>query len=1112
MNGPIDRDAETMYVKTDEGHVRDRVNGRVLSVDGEDGLVNVPLLGTEEIALSLPAGTNKAIGTALDIENNAIILFVFNSNDDHGIYRYSKDGGTVTIILENQSILGFLSTSIIDARVIGGFLVWTDNVEDPRSVNIQRAINFTSAAVVDWDETYQVIDEDSLRFAVSSPLGVPSITSSSDPSRKYNNLLGKTFQFSTQYVYKDYEYSVLSPYSEVVVSPSLVSNPDSTYIDDTLGNNVIVDFDTGSDEVREIRLLAREGNSGDWFIADIYKKNGTEDPFSSKTVSFYDDRSREVLSRDESLLLFYSVPRLAKNLEIAKNRVVLSNLLVGYDRTDVDYTLTLGYETVSVGSGTTPIASTNVGSVPDYDIDFAIPDGFSVGDTIAIDYDFTPYSIEKDLTEFLFIMWNASFLDTYVVQSGDTKTDIINAFISKFNSQAGTHFSDVDSNYPGYFASASPSLLDLGGTDLRLKIRYNNALPETGFFEGDITFSSRSNVTSASTGSNTFKSLTSYNIGIQYSDNTGQTSGVLLGVDAVKYIPGINEREVADEGKSVFMTWVLSGTPPPWATKYKFVVSEAIGLSSVFPSHSPTVIHSTIIDGRAMFAIDFLGKTSYVFADGDLMVYDNGSETDVKSILGEQLLITDTSAAEHSGRFILIAQDTTPVAELQDIAYSIHRAKKDVEEVVYFEDFNSYNVVAGEHETTTGELRCGDAWIINRRFQFDDSGIQTRDDLVEDFVINTELNIRSYSQGRPSVVLADFGEKRIQDARWGGQFFRDTKINELQAFLPLSSVSLEEAYGEVNGMTLVGDVLKFIQENKETSIYVDKATTTDADGNIVLVSIDGFLGNKNVLLEDYGTKYKTSVVVNDRNLYYWDGERGAVIRSSPNQQFPISSYGMTSFFLQKKRDIDIALDASQTVSVLFGFDDRNNELLVTFNINDVIETWAFSEDLKGWVGRYQFDLNSKSPDIYANIGELLYSFIDGSLFEHNVNTARNTIYGVNKPFSLQGLLNVSPINEKELKSIVMDSDNTFDVLIETPIASTRSFAYKTRINEATWRSREGKYYSPVLRNINTNSGEDTSLYYVGDRMVGRYALLTFSKTTTDKFELRDLTIEYLIVG
>lgn len=143
FNGGMDQDTSPMYLKP--GDVISRRNARVSVGNGSDAFVNKPLMGTVPVTIAFPQGVNKVVGWTPYLEGGGFIYFNYNSLGSHGIYWL--DGVTNTILLIN-SVLDFQVGSIVDARVIGDLLVWTDNIHDPRIISISRAITTLGTGII----------------------------------------------------------------------------------------------------------------------------------------------------------------------------------------------------------------------------------------------------------------------------------------------------------------------------------------------------------------------------------------------------------------------------------------------------------------------------------------------------------------------------------------------------------------------------------------------------------------------------------------------------------------------------------------------------------------------------------------------------------------------------------------------------------------------------------------------------------------------------------------------------------------------------------------------------------------------------------------------------
>lgn len=106
-------------------------------------------------------------------------------------------------------VLGFSEEHRINADIIGDILVWTDYNSPPRKLNMTRATSTST----DWKEVYSVMDASVLSLNVPPPIEAPTWSWGTDATRKVNKMLGKSFQFASQFVYKDNEISTVSPLS-----------------------------------------------------------------------------------------------------------------------------------------------------------------------------------------------------------------------------------------------------------------------------------------------------------------------------------------------------------------------------------------------------------------------------------------------------------------------------------------------------------------------------------------------------------------------------------------------------------------------------------------------------------------------------------------------------------------------------------------------------------------------------------------------------------------------------------------------------------------------------------------------------------------------------------
>ena len=1098
LNGGVDKDKSKLYIDSEKGEVFSRKNCRVVSPEGSRYGTNVSLKGMEEIDPSYNSGDNKVIGYVEDKERDQGIFFVYNASGNHGIYKIS--GSTVTDLGAVSSALDFDEDEIIDADILGDYCVFVSDYNPPRKIDITSSL--------------AGLDAFDIQLAVRPPYEKPTTELGSDSSRVVNKLVGKTFQFSYMYVYDDYTYSVVSPYSDLVVSSSVFSAEDNTYTDNAVGNFVNVTYDLGHSNVRAVRLLAREGNIGDWFIVEEYETGGSG---GTRTYPFYNDVAREALTETEALNLYSDVPRLARSVQAVQNRIGLANVLKGYDKTSPVVEYSVEYETVSVTGNTSDLTSSIVESQSGTSllIEFPVPvDGsISEGDVFSISLHgfyqggVSSTNLQTDLT------FEYSF--SYTVTADDISAGAQSAVQNQLRTDILNKMNEIVTNYTIYNGVSYPnaiinvvSYLSGGSTIMDFVNAYGS------FAYNSVSYLTKTySQESLPTGVNTYKSGSYYNVGVLFYDDFNRTSGVL---DPKRiYIPHAGERDYAnafDRAKINFAIPNASQGVPSWAKYYRFAVTESVNFAGVYPFYTAndtaTNIRDIYLDGQAVLAINMPTNLQYEFAKGDylLIEVDSGSaitSTIVKNIIGTRTLIED-GGTEYAGFWLIVPQGTESVSDYSEQLCYIYRLKDEVSEQVFFEDSNTYTVSGGAMQTVSGEVKGADAWWVQRKFEWDNGSSSEK---VEDFYINVDDAIRAYSKGRVVVEVDSLGEIRLQDFVWSFNYLDNTKINGISTFNSQNREQLDEKDGQIQRIKLVGFVLKAIQDNKETSIYIGKDEVSNADGSLSLVKSNDFVGTVRASTDDYGSRFPRSIVRYNRNLYYFDSDHGKVIRSSPNGQFVISDYGMRSEFLRLKRDIE-----SATSSDVFAYyDARNDEYVITFVIDSTVQTLVFKEGADQWVmdDFELMDTNGDSADFYGNIGEQVYSFGFEKVWRHERTTSYNAFYGEIKPFFVSGVLNTIPTEDKVLLALKMDSNGGLDTTITSPVTNTRIVGQKSILYSTTYREREGSYTSSVFKNILQAGGsENLDLLHIGDDMVGKYLEIELSNTTSTEVQLRTLGCTY----
>jgi hypothetical protein len=286
----LNKDDDARLVKSVE--MTDALNVRLSAdTDGDEGVIK-NAFGNSAVSFrtgnnwqglphALPAGTNKVVGSVSDLKNGVIIYFVYNSNDDHSIYRYTTSQDDVELVYRD-SVLTFQADSFVKGDIINNLynevlLYFTDGISAPKKLNVSRAIIGGYSDVIT-----NGTDEQKLEFitlAKKPPLDPPTYEFFTDVTYDDNNIYESNFQFAYQYVYLDGEYSAISKYTDLAVAPNQYLDG---FIEDDQRNEynaIRVFVETSTADVKTIRVLGRRGNAGPWFIVDEIAKPRPVKPY-----------------------------------------------------------------------------------------------------------------------------------------------------------------------------------------------------------------------------------------------------------------------------------------------------------------------------------------------------------------------------------------------------------------------------------------------------------------------------------------------------------------------------------------------------------------------------------------------------------------------------------------------------------------------------------------------------------------------------------------------------------------------------------------------------------------------------------------------------------------
>ena len=340
-------DVDDRVIKPNEA--RDAVNLRFGASTEDTNLSGGTLiLGNTEIDSFLPpSGTNRVVGVYSDLEARCVYFALYNGDTNHGLYRISGNTNAVEAILSG-SWLNFQNRDDYNVSIaaIDGKLYWTDNVNPPRMVNIEKGVR--TQADPNGEDVYPVPVQDWHYTQIKRRPGLPlSVTFELPELEQYSIDYGYTnqslflgapviiqqpVQFSYYYIYDNEEESRIAPVSQCVFF-SQINNFFVIQIPINESNNYLYN----NNIVKKIVLIWRNGNDSPWFVVASYQNipsaytviNGNR-VFQVK-IGNINLLRKNIVSSDIIDADFDSIPLVSVSNETAQNRLNHGNYILDYD-------------------------------------------------------------------------------------------------------------------------------------------------------------------------------------------------------------------------------------------------------------------------------------------------------------------------------------------------------------------------------------------------------------------------------------------------------------------------------------------------------------------------------------------------------------------------------------------------------------------------------------------------------------------------------------------------------------------------------------------------------------------------------------------------------------
>jgi hypothetical protein len=272
------------------------------------------VLGNTELSFTPPVGINKVVGVYADLESRNVFFAMYNSNGNHGIYRIN--GATNLVLPVVRGVwLNFQSGDDYNVSITGidGKLYWTDNVNEPRMVNVAKGIRtqtggadaYPIAPIEDWFYSQ-------IKRPPGQPLVITPILGQEELSITFRNktLTDTGLQFSYYYVYDNFEESRLAPFTfnSYAVYDVTLTIPEPEFSQYTKYTQLI----------KAIVIVVRNGNDGTWRELVYETNTGTKSSWFFKNIL---TAVKNIVASDITDARFDSVPLKSVTNEIAQNKI-----------------------------------------------------------------------------------------------------------------------------------------------------------------------------------------------------------------------------------------------------------------------------------------------------------------------------------------------------------------------------------------------------------------------------------------------------------------------------------------------------------------------------------------------------------------------------------------------------------------------------------------------------------------------------------------------------------------------------------------------------------------------------------------------------------------------
>jgi len=532
-----------------------------------------------------------------------------------------------------------------------------------------------------------------------------------------------------------------------------------------------------------------------------------------------------------------------------------------------------------------------------------------------------------------------------------------------------------------------------------------------------------------------FKSGATHKFGIVYYDEFLRQTGVQA-INSV-YVKAPPERDYPYPwgiGGNIYdgyipqISWSITHRPPLMAKYYKWVYNGSnINKFCQFVANVKDPTLGTNV-GFNYITITTQSLVLYPFIFKDINVGDT-----IRIMLGRGYNLISTTGAPYIESTILAVSATELQVDTSNGQFNTKNINGALVEIFttnqtefFFEfapiyEIGNPNTITAYHKGPTqnqtsnlsqpalGTFLGTTYFYINNQFlrnRNDNTGYPNTKSFCENANINNNVDSSFWNKGRIQIETPLQTQQRIPwMLRWGGKLYQDTQINNMSNFEAGQYRILSAKWGATVGLREIGYTLKIIQEVNYSTAFIGRRELQESSGATQQVLItDSLIGTINESESGYGTKYPGSILVFNRNMYFYDTTKGEVIRESGNAPFPISNYGMVRYFRDTAN-----LITSDNYEIITGFNKPEESLYMTWFTEEIKTQVTYLSANVTVVAGTTITAVITSPSIAFEIGDIV-KIVQGSGFFVGKITAINlglVTYTINL---LGGTATVNSIN------------------------------------------------------------------------------------------------------